>query len=740
MIPILMIFFLTCRAFCNPADVEEFTEEKKDLLLGKRQGRGADFVRAVQEIVDCYDKLKESDRDDRLSAGLAPAENAETGELNATNGTHNSIVKTSNSCRPKDEPGTVLEDVGALTEVESMRQRGPSEDQDNNAVAPSFSMPNSYTLRKKSRSSQPQRSANKKKVSIQRSRSSLRFHPGGLQNGDLKCCDSKLLDDVGINGFLDGPLRRAKRSKRSPDLTVPSVEDSPICNSNGTVEDNGSEIAMADSESLSNNECSAIESDHKREQSDILSESFEGSLELSRRLGFQAKTIVVRKKRNPGRKRVQIDGLESTSRSDHKVINEVRVLKDAMELPSSCGKLIDSHPKDEGDEHLPLVKRARVRMGKMPVEDHQQLDFLVKGEEKSLAFVPVSASTVASTSLNCDDIHPPKNFLTVNESMVSSPVDNSGLVAEDKPQPQDRSASCVVNELVACSPANNCNHIPDDKPQPWKAKTNLPSGCVFDGEAALPPSKRLHRALEAMSANAADERGTPTEVSLSTEVENKLSHLPFAETNSDMLVNSATDSNLESHHDSLDCNNALLENCSGLSNISNPTSYEVITKSFQEVSMSDSPDRILDSEKAEFKNNAEEVGDCVDNKNPSGSEITMLPDNALPDKASQALLSSVTELGSLLQSMTTELSQPHVEVLSKTGKEEIHESGTECKKSENKLHSGRDGNSVPGEDKVLDIGCSNGTAANFCQEEAGSCAASDNLKVAAGEITEASSM
>lgn len=47
-----------CRAFCNPADVEAFTKEKKDSLLSKRHGKGADFVRAVREIIDSYEKLK----------------------------------------------------------------------------------------------------------------------------------------------------------------------------------------------------------------------------------------------------------------------------------------------------------------------------------------------------------------------------------------------------------------------------------------------------------------------------------------------------------------------------------------------------------------------------------------------------------------------------------------------------------------------------------------------------------
>jgi len=53
---IVLIFFINIilfRAFCNPVDVEAFTEEKKQSLL-KRQGRGADFVHAVREIIDSY--------------------------------------------------------------------------------------------------------------------------------------------------------------------------------------------------------------------------------------------------------------------------------------------------------------------------------------------------------------------------------------------------------------------------------------------------------------------------------------------------------------------------------------------------------------------------------------------------------------------------------------------------------------------------------------------------------------
>ena len=48
-----------CSAFCNYADLEAFTEEKKRSLLAKRHGKGADFLRAVDEIIEVYDSLRD---------------------------------------------------------------------------------------------------------------------------------------------------------------------------------------------------------------------------------------------------------------------------------------------------------------------------------------------------------------------------------------------------------------------------------------------------------------------------------------------------------------------------------------------------------------------------------------------------------------------------------------------------------------------------------------------------------
>ncbi|PWA59413.1 CID domain-containing protein [Artemisia annua] len=47
-----------------PADLEAFTEVTKDSLLGKRHGKGTDFGRAVQEIIDSYDELRKHEQVD----------------------------------------------------------------------------------------------------------------------------------------------------------------------------------------------------------------------------------------------------------------------------------------------------------------------------------------------------------------------------------------------------------------------------------------------------------------------------------------------------------------------------------------------------------------------------------------------------------------------------------------------------------------------------------------------------
>ncbi|KAL0921126.1 hypothetical protein M5K25_008166 [Dendrobium thyrsiflorum] len=79
----LLVYFYGTKqiAFCNHVNIEAFTEEKKKSLLIKRQGKGADFVCAVEEIIDVYESLKKQSLARVIS-------NDGEGEDNASNQEH----------------------------------------------------------------------------------------------------------------------------------------------------------------------------------------------------------------------------------------------------------------------------------------------------------------------------------------------------------------------------------------------------------------------------------------------------------------------------------------------------------------------------------------------------------------------------------------------------------------------------------------------------------------------------
>jgi len=733
----LLMGFLTRRAFCNPADVEEFTEEKKQSLLGKRHGRSSDFVRAVQEIVDCYDKLKENNRVDRPNSGEPPAENVAVVSLTANDTdvrdtTNDSRVKSSNSSRPKDEPSMAVEDVGALTEVDSLPKRDVSEEPAHNAAAVSIPMPNTYILRKKSRSVQPQRCASKKKLSIQGSRSSSRVDSHALQNGIMKSGDPRSSGEGGVNGFWDGAFRRAKRSKRSPDGSVPNVRDSPVCNSSGTVEDNGSEIAMAESETLSNNEGSAIESNNKRDQSEVLNESCEGGLELRNRLDLPVSTAVVRKKRNPGRRRALNDGVEAISRVDQEAIMDKRVQKDTLELPSLCMNMNSNYSKDEGDEHLPLVKRARVRMGKLTDEQHQQLDLLVKIEEKSLETVPASTSMEVSTSLNCGDVNSPKNVMIVDDSIA--PAENCTQLGENKPQNQ-LVDSVFADDRVGCLAVNDCVQVPENRSEPMKTKGSQPFGCGLDVEAALPPSKRLHRALEAMSANAAEENQTSMEVFVTVSPRtDKGSYRLRVDSYFNKHVEDAVNS-LELQKECFTCNNALNDESFGVPSSSGHPRCEILNKASGDVAIVDSSAWNPDLKGECFREDIEEMSALSDNKDVNGGVRTKVCNSVLEEKALPAITNSADDAEHLLESVTaTQSLLPFEE--SCPAEEEGQPSDLE-NKSNCMVSSERDTVLVSGQVDAVDVGCLVGTTVNLSDKETDCCTVTE-LKTSADEKDNAS--
>ena len=49
--------------------MEAFTEEKKQSILGKHHGKGAEFGRAVKEIIEVFEKLKKETQLDETGSG-----------------------------------------------------------------------------------------------------------------------------------------------------------------------------------------------------------------------------------------------------------------------------------------------------------------------------------------------------------------------------------------------------------------------------------------------------------------------------------------------------------------------------------------------------------------------------------------------------------------------------------------------------------------------------------------------
>ncbi|KAI9119420.1 hypothetical protein K1719_010095 [Acacia pycnantha] len=465
-------------AFCNPADVEAFTEEKKQSLV-KRQGKGADFVLAVQEIVDSYEKLKETQADitnsgevsgvnvtipvdssAKLSANLGLKD-----ETQDQDSLHSSQIKSLNSFTDQPETTYAAEEVPAVApKDESSSKEASSKELIDNAGATAKShYPVTYSSRKRSVDLRPQGNITQRNVPVQKSRSSSR-----IQSFVIPCSDGgKTAADGSASAVQNVSLRRSKRSKKSPDISECDDVDPSAFTSNDSMEDNHSEILTMDSDPLSLNEGSTMDSNCKPELSDTI--ECPGKFELNSGRN-ELNTTFKRKKRKPNRKRLPDDSAKQITTPEE----EADVLNSSQRSQNVCENPKDRCTKQDGDEHLPLLKRARVRMGKSSLTDMEHNSHTESQDKRS-----------EENSIN-----------TFQNIIMSSSHDNLSAAEGDL------SGSNVVMDNV--SPPKSLAPCSESGPQICKIKEQT-LGCSVDGEAALPPSKRLHRALEAMSANAAED-------------------------------------------------------------------------------------------------------------------------------------------------------------------------------------------------------------------------------------------
>lgn len=336
-------------AFCNYADLEAFTEEKKKTLLSKRQGKGADFVRAVEEIVSIYEDLKkQSERVPEADVQNLSAEISGNGTLDQKQNT--SYVDISSAA--PDQPQCIVN----------------------------------------SESNEPMEKA------------------------------SSILDDLRQAPFLTSIT--TKKRNREPQLQSPNsnkrtrLQQNP--NSSRSIEDDPTDSKLY---------CTISDPP----ETEVLEAGSGTSSGVGTGVCDLPPTMVCfKRKRRPNRKRAST-GLECSDKENNKgFLDSVRSTSPLAKENNESTEVLSDSPdsrnnevnKSDGDEHLPLVKRARVRMERSLVEESRP-----------------SANPKSNGDLD---------FFTV--------------------------------------------------------KTN---GYV---EAALPPSKRLHRALEAMSANVAETREDQTEI------------------------------------------------------------------------------------------------------------------------------------------------------------------------------------------------------------------------------------
>ncbi|KAL3647899.1 hypothetical protein CASFOL_008867 [Castilleja foliolosa] len=455
----IVVQFFGCEqiAFCNPVDLEDFTQEKKTSLLGKRHGKGADFVRAVNEIIDCFEKLK---KQDQVGSDNGTKETKITDENNSHESLTVSIKDEAPVVTVNPLSAGTTNDLYSLTEAAvAAATEDAYQNEDDMQVS------GTYLTRNKTDVARSLNGGSQRRKPGRRLRSSSRIDASRLRSKALPSINhcnrtSRRLRD---SASSDRSLRRSRSIKLSDDSEGQDA-DSLAFVENDCIDESGSGLMSVDSDTLSIGDGSTVDSVCKPGGAEgSFAENNGSQMELSDRLDFQSNNIV-KKKRKANRKRPSNDTVDAAK--PNIIASDAEELKTECFSPSFSDKSIQKHAKDDGDEHLPLVKRARVRMGRpLPAED-EELE-LVHNEEKSE--VPESHSVQSFEPLNCKVDAPPAN----RESILN------------KEEP-------TISSVSHASPAN--------RPSIMETRKK-----IVDGEAALPPSKRLHRALEAMSANVAED-------------------------------------------------------------------------------------------------------------------------------------------------------------------------------------------------------------------------------------------
>ncbi|CAA7044173.1 unnamed protein product [Microthlaspi erraticum] len=387
-------------AFCSPADVEAFTEEKKQSLLTKRHAKGSDFVRAVKEIIESYEKLKQEEPAGNLkSADEATLGNAGSITLmpQVSDQTETSLhtQMRSDPSHGRDESTLLNEDASAAEQMLALRDNSVSHNKAcDSAVVREPRKIATYSSRRRNGGAGPQKCAPQKKIcSVQRSKSSPRLQSDKLHSSMLQYSDGGQNIDI----VEDGALRRRKRIRRSSGHSESDDVASSALNLHGSDEENASEIARDDSVNNTRNESDGIDSASKVDCSDTGGQFLEGDYDINKGLNFQINSMVKRKKRKPTRKRGTSDVVDPRVKVEPEAVLEAVARENVQASQNSDERLTERLCEENGDEHLPLVKRARVRMSRAFYGDHEP-NCSSQAEERSSKDTLISATAQTSPS------------------------------------------------------------------------------------------------------------------------------------------------------------------------------------------------------------------------------------------------------------------------------------------------------------------------------------------------------
>jgi hypothetical protein len=467
-----------------------FTEEKKKSLLAKRHGKGADFVRAVKEIVEIFDSLK-TENENNNTSGLTK-NNVQQNPEKIVNNSSSLDTGGPEDCSDQVNDNKMEDHLAFSMDNSIISTPGPSAIKIGRCVVNSASAHDEpiekLNLHNELHSPLHASSWSKKRQKEAHQKNSC-THGNNALPCSLKtspCSELKTTEDA--DGLTDGAnlpsVDLVSGDKQEDSARHNCIADEPnTCSISA-----GKDAALMHSSEGICSQFGASECRSDEKKSSIVTEKVQSTCtsDLSQ-TGIRDKELNLNETHDHPTSTTLTFKRKRRSASYHAkdpVTFGVTDMDSELQ-PKSNGNLVDSPNssneinKSDGDEHLPLVKRARVRMER-PLLDSAAVD------------VPVDSHKRSELTKHADQCY------------------TSGISVHGK----DHSADELL-PIVDASPEIDMS-MPSEDQIPCKNKEYHPKVSALDVEAALPPSKRLHRALEAMSANVSETSTKLAEVSMET--------------------------------------------------------------------------------------------------------------------------------------------------------------------------------------------------------------------------------